>query len=69
MGGAYKKATDARAAQARQCVDPFHLVKLANEAVDKTRRWSWNVHRDFGIGLVAVGQTDPLGAAQRPRPT
>jgi transposase len=49
MGGAYKKATDGRAGQARQCVDPFHLVKLANEAVDKTRRWSWNVHRDFGI--------------------
>lgn len=49
MGGAYKKATDARAAQARQCVDPFHLVALANEAVDKTRRWSWNLHRDFGV--------------------
>ncbi len=50
MGGAYKKATDARAAQARQCVDPFHLVKLANEAIDKTRRWAWNVHRDIGVG-------------------
>jgi transposase len=49
MGGAYKKATDACAAQARQCIDPFHLVKLANEAVDATRRWSWNVHRDLGV--------------------
>ena len=49
MGGAYKKATDARVPHARQCVDPFHLVALANEAVDKTRRWSWNVHRDFGV--------------------
>jgi transposase len=49
MGGAYKKATDARAGHARQCVDPFHLVKLANEAVDKTRRWAWNVHRDLGL--------------------
>jgi transposase len=48
MGGAYKKATDARAGHARQCVDPFHLVKLANEAVDKTRRWAWNLHRDLG---------------------
>lgn len=45
MGGAYKKATDARAPDARQCVDPFHLVKLANEAVDTTRRWDWNVER------------------------
>lgn len=30
MGGAYKKATDSKAPQARQCVDPFHVVKLAN---------------------------------------
>ena len=50
MGGAYKKATDAKAPNARQCVDPFHLVKLANEAVDKTRRWAWNLHRDLGLG-------------------
>jgi transposase len=33
MGGAYKTATDAKAGGARQCVDPFHLVKLANEAI------------------------------------
>ena len=38
MGGAYAKATRARAPQARQCVDPFHVVKLANNAIDKTRR-------------------------------
>jgi transposase len=46
MGGAYKAATDDKAAQARRCVDPFHLVALANEAIDKTRRWAWNVPRD-----------------------
>jgi transposase len=50
MGGAYKAATDDKAGAARQCVDPFHLVKLANEAIDKTRRWAWNVHRDLGLG-------------------
>ncbi len=22
---------------------------LANEAIDKTRRWAWNVHRDLGL--------------------
>jgi transposase len=49
MGGAYKKATDDKAPQARQCVDPFHLVKLCNEAIDKTRRWAWNVHRGAGL--------------------
>lgn len=37
FGNAYKHATDVCAPQARQCVDPFHLVKLANEAIDKTR--------------------------------
>ena len=42
MGAAYKSATDAKAPEARQCVDPFHLVQLANRAVDKSRRWAWN---------------------------
>lgn len=45
MGGAYKTATDTKAPQARQCVDPFHVVKLANEAIDKARRWAWNAER------------------------
>ena len=45
MGGPYKKATDAKAPHVTQCVDPFHLVKLANEAVDKARRWAWNEER------------------------
>jgi transposase len=49
MGGAYKKATDARAGAARQCVDPFHVVALAHQAIDRTRRWAWNVHRDLGL--------------------
>lgn len=38
LGLAYKTATDHKAPQARQCVDPFHVVKLANEAIDKARR-------------------------------
>lgn len=48
MGGAYKKATDAKAPDARQCVDPFHVVKLANEAIDKVRRRAWNATRPKG---------------------
>lgn len=47
MGGAYERATNTWAPQARQCVDPFHVVQLANAAVDKTRRWAWNVKRDL----------------------
>jgi len=53
MGGAYKNATDERAPDARQCVDPFHLIKLANGAIDKTRRWSWNQHRALGVKRAA----------------
>jgi hypothetical protein len=49
MGGAYKKATDEHAPEARQCVDPFHVIKLANEAIDKCRRWAWNTHREAGL--------------------
>ena len=49
MGGAYKKATDEHAPQTRQCVDPFHVIKLCNEAIDKTRRWAWNTHREAGL--------------------
>lgn len=45
MGAAYAKATREAAPQARQCVDPFHVVKLCNDAVDETRRWVWNQHR------------------------
>jgi len=58
MGGAYKIATDAKAAHARQCVDPFHVVKLANEAIDKARRWAWNVER----------RTNPAPKRPRGRP-
>ena len=32
MGGAYEKATSAKAPQAHQCVDPFHLVQVRHEA-------------------------------------
>ena len=46
LGAAFKKATDTKAPQARQCVDPFHLIALANEAINKARRWAWNLERD-----------------------
>ena len=57
MGGAYKKATDTKAAHARQCVDPFHVIKLANEAIDKTRR-----------GGLEPGPAPPTGQARRDGP-
>lgn len=42
MGAAYAKATRVKAPGAAQCIDPFHVVKLANDAIDATRRWAWN---------------------------
>lgn len=46
LGAAYKKATDTKAPKARQCVDPFHLVALANEAINKTRMSAWRLERE-----------------------
>jgi transposase len=45
MAAAYKVATDRHAPQAIQCVDPFHVVKAANEALEATRRRAWNAAR------------------------
>lgn len=42
MGKAYAKATSAKAPDVAQCIDPFHVVKLANDAIEATRRWAWN---------------------------
>ena len=41
MGKAYAKATREKAPQARQCIDPFHVIQLCNKALDKARRWAW----------------------------
>ena len=58
MGGAYATATRNKAPQARQCVDPFHVVKLANAAIDTARRQAWNVER----------RTNPAPKRPRGRP-
>lgn len=66
MGGAYKKATDAKAAQARQCVDPFHVVKLANEAIDKARRQAWNIERRNNPAVKRSRGRPPAGSSPPP---
>jgi transposase len=45
LHGAYAKVTGAYAPQARVCADPFHVVKLANHALDQVRRAEWNTAR------------------------
>jgi len=57
MGKAYKTATDAKAAAAAQCVDPFHVVKLANGAVDEVRRQVWNLTRHAEGSRTGRGRT------------
>jgi transposase len=63
LGAAFKKATDHKAPQARQCVDPFHLIALANEAINKARRWAWNIERDKARQAAAAA-----GPKRRGRP-
>lgn len=48
LGIAYAAATREHASQAVQCADPFHVIALANKAIDETRRWAWNLHRALG---------------------
>ena len=45
LHGAYAKVAGARAPNARVCADPFHIIKLANAAVDEVRRAAWNTTR------------------------
>ncbi len=57
MGAGYAKAiaqqVEAGTLAARVCIDPFHVVKLANEAIDACRRWAWNQARRSGQATAA----------------
>lgn len=57
MGGAFAKATVKMAPGARMCIDPFHVIALANEAVSATRRWAWNEARRSGTDARWVKHT------------
>ena len=52
MGGAWPPVLARFVAQAAICIDPFHVVKLAGEALDGVRRAEWQRLR----------RTDPEGA-------
>jgi transposase len=65
MHGAYAKITRARAPQARVCADPFHVIKLANTALDETRRAEWNkARRAAGVTHPSWGRTRTSRPAQ-----
>jgi transposase len=44
MAPGYNQAISERLPQAEICIDPFHVVKLANRALDHVRRAEWNRH-------------------------
>jgi transposase len=48
MGAGYAKSTREHAPQAVICIDPFHVVKLATQALDEVRRDYWNQLRTAG---------------------
>ena len=58
MGSAYATATSEEVPHAMQCIDPFHVVGAANEAIQRTRRWAWNTER----------ATNPVPKRPRGRP-
>jgi transposase len=48
MGPGYAKSAREHAPQAIICVDPYHVVQLANKALDEVRRDYWNHLRSLG---------------------
>jgi transposase len=44
MSGSYAKAIRDNVPHAEICFDPFHIVRLAQRAVDQVRRDEWNAH-------------------------
>jgi len=54
MAGWIEAVLEKRCPKARRCVDPFHVVQLATEALDKVRREVWNEARRQGRGDVAA---------------
>ncbi len=61
LHGAYHRVIAARAGNAKVCADPFHLIKLANTALDEVRRTEWNTARQ----TARVTRPSPLGRVRQ----
>ncbi|MGH3410660.1 MAG: transposase, partial [Streptosporangiaceae bacterium] len=48
MTGGYAASVSKHAPQAVICIDPYHVVQLANKALDEVRRAYWNELRSLG---------------------
>jgi transposase len=68
MGIAFENAVNEKAPHVRQCVDPFHLIWLANEAINQARRWAWNEERRVAPprprGPARLGEVRPRDQAR-----
>lgn len=53
LGPAYAKAVRERAPDAVVCFDPFHVVKLAGDALDSVRRQVWQSARRYPDKAIA----------------
>ena len=74
MNGGYEKAIRDQVVREpgftpEICVDPFHVVQLAQRAVDDVRRAEWEGRRQVGDRPWALGQERPLVTAQGARAT
>jgi transposase len=61
LHGAHAKVTATHAPQARVCANPFHVVKLANHALDEVRRAEWNSARH----AAKVSRPSPIGRVRQ----
>jgi len=66
MGKGYEKATTEEVPHTAQCVDPFHVVALANQAIDQARRWAWNAERRTNPPPQRTRGRPPKGAPPTP---
>lgn len=53
MAESIASAVGERCPNATRCVDPFHVIKLATDALDEVRREVWNEARKAGHGQAA----------------
>lgn len=53
LHGGWIGATRTHAPHARICADPFHIIKLAGDAVDRVRREAWRALREDEPGRAA----------------
>jgi len=54
LGLAYIKAVRERAPGAVICFDPFHVIKLATDALDSVRRQVWQSARRFASNIFST---------------